>query len=128
MENEVKVLKLITGEDIVTMITEGKGESVILENPLKIGYNSDEPLSISLGLWTVTAKTDHIIMESKHILAILEPVAQTIENYLGAVADIEGHNNSRPYSGSGEIQQKSSQGISSGFGSGAPNRGFGIGS
>ena len=120
MENEVKVLKLITGEDIVTMITEGKGESVILENPLKIGYNSDEPLSISLGLWTVTAKTDHIIMESKHILAILEPTSQTIENYLGAVADVKG-NNSRPYSGSGGMRQ----GITSGSGSGAPTHGLG---
>ena len=120
MENEVKVLKLITGDEIVAMMTARENESVILENPMKIRWDATDPKRISLELWSVVATTDQITLESKNILAILEPTSQTIENYLGAVADVEG-NNSRPYSGSGGMRQ----GITSGSGSGAPTHGLG---
>ena len=50
-ENDVKVLKLVTGEEIVTTMTKGEGEFLLLDRPVKIQWDAQNPNNVGLIPW-----------------------------------------------------------------------------
>ena len=92
MENEVKVLKLVTGEEIITTLTQ-EGEKLHLKSPMRIhpleenkdnssGFASQyKAVSIVMVSWSFTGITDEVTLNREHVLAILEATPDTVTEY-----------------------------------------------
>ena len=92
MENEVKVLKLVTGEEIITTLTQ-EGEKLHLKSPMRIhpleergndssGFASQyKAVSIVMVAWSFTGITEEVTLNSEHVLAVLEALPDTVKEY-----------------------------------------------
>ena len=91
MKNEVKVLKLTTGEEIITRMTEGEDGTIILDRPLEIkvvGPDASGRTGVSLNSWLHAGNTDKITLDSKHVLVIVKPSPTAEKNYLSSITGI----------------------------------------
>jgi len=90
MKNEVKVLKLITGEEIVTRISDEEDGLLILTSPMVIQQMPDAAGRISVGLvpWSFAGNTDKVTLDYKHVLATLESNPVMEKNYLSSITGI----------------------------------------
>ena len=97
MANHVKVLKLITGEEVIArvtesdiQITEGDGVDIlILDQPMKITHNiinGDEKMGMMK--WIKVAKSGPIDIETKFIIVILDPTPEIEKTYLSVVTGL----------------------------------------
>ena len=92
MKNEVKVLKLITGEEVIArvtesdiQITEGDGVDIlILDHPMKILAAPEPGGKVKRGMmkWIEASKPDPIDIEIKHIVVIVDPTDEMEKTYL----------------------------------------------
>ena len=93
MENEVKVLKLITGEELIArvtesdiQITEGDGvDMLILERPrllYSFALNPAGEMDFGMLDWLKSGKADKITIEVKHIVVIVDPIPEMEKTYL----------------------------------------------
>jgi hypothetical protein len=92
MENKVKVLKLVSGEEIITTIIE-EWPQLRLDSPMMIqaldegpfggGLKSRNESGVSMVMlpWSFTGNTENVIINSDHVLAILEALPETVEEY-----------------------------------------------
>ena len=87
MENEVKILKLLTGEELISRMKESDDGFLILEKPMSIQTTAPTPSGhTEMGLlpWSIAGKTDKITLDDKHVMVILEPTKEIETNYLSA--------------------------------------------
>ena len=88
MENEIKVLKLVTGEEIITRMTDGEDGLLLLENPMTVQQvqpDASGKVGVALVSWSFAGKTEQITLPAKHVLVTLEPTAGMIINYSSAI-------------------------------------------
>lgn len=90
--NNVKFLRLVTGEDIIAEVTEFESEDdehYILSNPMKILYISGKTgtMTVSMMQWVYSRICDHQTFDiyPEDILLITEPTADIIEYYWNSV-------------------------------------------
>ncbi len=91
MVKDVKVLKLINGEEIITRLEEGDNGLLILEEPRVVQAmppNSAGRVGIGFVPWSVCAKLDKVILENKHVMVILEPKKDMETNYLSGITGL----------------------------------------
>ena len=98
MKKEVKVLKLITGEEIISrvtesdiQITEGDGVDIlILDQPMKITTAPEPGGKVKRGMmkWIEASKPDPIDIEIKHVVVILDPSPEMEKTYLSLVTGL----------------------------------------
>jgi hypothetical protein len=90
MKNEVKVLKLTTGEEIITRMTEGENGTLILDRPMVVQEVGDASgrMSIIFRLWSFAGKIDKVTLESKYVLVTLESTPEMEKNYLSSITGI----------------------------------------
>ena len=89
MENEIKVLKLITGEELITRITEGQNGTIFLESPMvvqQVQPDASGKVGVALVSWSFAGKTKRVTLETKHVVVILESTSVMITNYLSAIS------------------------------------------
>ena len=95
IENQVKFIRLLTGEDIVTEIKrDEKTDEYILIRPLKIIYVfGDKPGIISIGLvqWIFPeiVESQEISVKANDILAMTTPSIQLEANYWESLDSLE---------------------------------------
>jgi len=81
----IKLLKLITGEEILAEVLNGNLENtVVLKNVLRIVIMpSRDPSAPTVGLagWAQFAKDDEVTLDRRHILAIMDPIDQFVDQY-----------------------------------------------
>ena len=92
MKNEVKVLKLTTGEEVIArvtesdiQITEGDGvDMLILEAPMKITAAPKPDGTMEMGMikWIEASRSAPIDIEIKHIVVIVDPTDKMEKTYL----------------------------------------------
>tara|TARA_R110000772_G_scaffold99174_3_gene198898 strand:- start:20566 stop:20916 length:351 start_codon:yes stop_codon:yes gene_type:complete len=100
MAKNIKLLKLITGEEVLAEILLPTGaqpvrlndlndihrtySQVTIKNVLRIvilpGRDPSAP-SVGLAGWAQFAKDDEITVDRSHIIAIMEPIDQFVEQY-----------------------------------------------
>ena len=89
MNKNVKVLKLITGEEIITQMTEDlSGKTLTLESPMVVREMQPDATgktSVGLTSWSFAGKTDRVTLETKHVLVKFEPTSAMDKNYAAAV-------------------------------------------
>ena len=92
MANDVKVLKLITGEEVIARVTEEKNNLITLEKPMILQMlapnTSTGQVGFALIPWMKAAKNEKVIISTEHIIAEDEASEQTNKNYLQLVTGL----------------------------------------
>ena len=92
MENNVKVLKLITGEEVIARITEEKNVDLIyLDKPMILQMmvpTSTGQMPFALIPWMKAAKNEKVTISTEHILTEDDASEQTGKNYLQLVTGL----------------------------------------
>ena len=91
MANDVKVLKLITGEEVIARITEEENNLIILKNPMTLQMlppTSTGQVGFALVPWMKAAKNDNMTISIEHVLVTDEASNQTEKNYLQVVTGL----------------------------------------
>ena len=91
MENNVKILKLITGEEVITRVTEGDAGFIILDEPMQIHTVSDHQtnrLRFILIPFMKIIKTKKITISTDHILVEDDPIEGIEKDYLSIITGL----------------------------------------
>ncbi len=92
MSNDVKVVKLITGEEVIARVTEEEHSDLItLKNPMTLQMlppTSTGQVGFALVPWMKAAKNDNMTISIEHVLVTDEASDQTEKNYLQVVTGL----------------------------------------
>ncbi len=92
MANDVKVLKLITGEEVIARITEEENNLITLKNPMILQMvpptTSTGQIGFALVPWMKAAKNDNMTISIEHVLVTDEASDQSEKNYLQVVTGL----------------------------------------
>ena len=92
MANDVKVLKLITGEEVIARVTEEKNNLITLEKPMILQMMAPDrttgQIPFALVPWMKAAKNEKVTISTEHIIAEDEGSEQTEKNYLQLVTGL----------------------------------------
>ena len=92
MANDVKVIKLITGEEVIARVTEEKNNLISLEKPMILQMLAPDrttgQIPFALVPWMKAAKNERVIISTEHIIAEDEASEQTEKNYLQLVTGL----------------------------------------
>ena len=92
MANDVKVLKLITGEELIARVIEEKNNLITLEKPMILQMLAPDRTTGQIGFalvpWMKAAKNEKVTISTEHIIAEDEASEQTEKNYLQLVTGL----------------------------------------
>ena len=92
MANDVKVLKLITGEEVIARVSEEHNDLLTLEKPMTLQMippnTSTGQIGFALVPWMKAAKNEKVAISTEHIIAEDEASDQTEKNYLQVVTGL----------------------------------------
>ena len=92
MANDVKVLKLITGEEVIARVSEERSDLITLEKPMTLQMipptTSTGQVGFALVPWIKAAKNDKTTISIEHILVTDEASDQTEKNYLQVITGL----------------------------------------
>ena len=91
MANDVKVLKLITGEEVIARVTEEHNDLLTLEKPMTlqmIPNTSTGQMGFAMVPWMKAAKNDKATISIEHVLVSDEASKQTETNYLQLITGL----------------------------------------
>ena len=91
MTNDVKVLKLITGEEVIARVTEEHNDLLTLEKPMTlqmIPNTSTGQMGFAMVPWMKAAKNDKAVISVEHVLVTDEASDQTEKNYLQVITGL----------------------------------------
>ena len=92
MANDVKVLKLITGEEVIARVTEEENNLISLEKPMILQMLAPNTTTGQVGFalipWMKAAKNERVSISTEHIIAEDEASEQTDKNYLQVVTGL----------------------------------------
>ena len=92
MAYDVKVLKLITGEEVIARVSEESSNLITLEKPMTLQMmphnTSTGQVGFALVPWIKAAKNDKTTISIEHVLVTDEASDQTEKNYLQVVTGL----------------------------------------
>ena len=92
MANDVKVLKLITGEEVIARVSEEHNDLLTLEKPMTLQMmppnTSTGQVGFALVPWIKAAKNDKTTISIEHVLVTDEASNQTEKNYLQVITGL----------------------------------------
>ena len=90
MANDVKILKLITGEEVMARVTETR-DLLELDNPMTlqaVPTNQKGQKGFALVPWLMSGKSTTISISISHVIAQDDPKDQAEKNYLAQVTGL----------------------------------------
>ena len=90
MANDVKILKLITGEEVMARVTEQR-DLLELDNPMTLQAfptNQQGQMGFALVPWIMSGKSTKITISIDHVIAQDDPKDQAEKNYLAQVTGL----------------------------------------
>ena len=92
MANDVKVLKLITGEEVIARVSEERSDLIILEKPMTLQMlppnTSTGQVGFAMVPWMKAAKNNKATISIDHVLVTDEASDQTEKNYLQVITGL----------------------------------------
>ena len=92
MANDVKVLKLITGEEVIARVSEENSNLLTLEKPMTLQMmppnTSTGQVGFAIVPWIKAAKNDKVTISMEHVLVTDEASNQTEKNYLQVITGL----------------------------------------
>ena len=90
MKNDVKILKLSTGEEVIARVTDQR-DLLELDNPMTlqaIPTNQQGQMGFALVPWLMSGKSTKITISIDHVIAQDDPKDQAEKNYLANVTGL----------------------------------------
>tara|TARA_R110002051_G_scaffold134579_1_gene207638 strand:+ start:237 stop:521 length:285 start_codon:yes stop_codon:yes gene_type:complete len=92
MANDVKVLKLITGEEVIARVSEENSNLLTLDKPMTLQMmppnTSTGQVGFAIVPWIKAAKNDKVTISTEHVLVTDEASSQTEKNYLQVITGL----------------------------------------
>ena len=92
MTNDVKVLKLITGEEVIARVSEEHNDLLTLEKPMTLQMippnTSTGQVGFAMVPWMKAAKNNKATISIDHVLVTDEASDQTEKNYLQVITGL----------------------------------------
>ena len=91
MTNDVKVLKLITGEEVIARVSTDSSNLLTLEKPMTfqaVPTNQQGQMGFALVPWLMSGKSEKITISIDHIIAEDDPKGHAEKNYLAQVTGL----------------------------------------
>ena len=92
MANDVKVLKLITGEEVIARVSKEHSDLLTLEKPMTLQMippnTSTGQMGFALVPWIKAAKNDKITISIEHVLVTDEASDQTEKIYIQLITGL----------------------------------------
>ena len=94
MAQDVKILKLITGEEVMARVSNDLSDGgglVTLENPMTlqaVPTNQQGQMGFALVPWLMSGKSTKITISIDHVIAQDDPKDQAEKNYLAQVTGL----------------------------------------
>ena len=91
MANDVKVLKLITGEEVIARVSTESSNLLTLEKPMTfqaVPTNQQGQMGFALVPWLMSGKSEKITISIDHIIAEDDPKGHAEKNYLAQVTGL----------------------------------------
>ncbi|SVC49300.1 uncharacterized protein METZ01_LOCUS302154 [marine metagenome] len=92
MANDVKVLKLITGEEVITRVSEERSDLITLDKPMTLQMlppnTSTGQVGFAMVPWMKAAKNNKATISIDHVLVTDEASDQTEKNYLQVITGL----------------------------------------
>ena len=92
MANDVKVLKLITGEEVIARVSEERNDLLTLEKPMTLQMipptTSTGQVGFAMVPWMKAAKNNKATISIDHVLVTDEASDQTEKNYLQVITGL----------------------------------------
>jgi hypothetical protein len=91
MANDVKVLKLITGEEVIARISTESSNLLILEKPMTLQImpaNQQGQVGFAIVPWLMAGNSEKITISTEHILAEDVVKSEIEKNYLANVTGL----------------------------------------
>ena len=92
MANDVKVLKLITGEEVIARVSEENSNLLTLDKPMTLQMmppnTSTGQVGFAIVPWIKAAKNDKVTISIEHVLVTDEASSQTEKNYLQVITGL----------------------------------------
>lgn len=77
--NEVKIVRLTSGEELLCTVASMDEHTIVIEDPTIIIPTQDR--NIGLAPWLPYAESDRVEMRRKSVMFMVDPVAQLAEQY-----------------------------------------------
>jgi len=85
MALDIRLLKLLNGEEILTEVVQDGGNFLKIKNPLKIAIVASraDPKIPSVGLapWTEFSDDKDFTLDKDHVLLIMKPIQEFVNQY-----------------------------------------------
>ena len=91
MINDVKVLKLITGEEVIARVSRARSNLLILDRPRRlqmIPANQQGQVGFAIVPWLMAGNSEKITISIEHILAEDVVKSEVEKNYLANVTGL----------------------------------------
>jgi hypothetical protein len=91
MANDVKVLKLITGEEVIARISTESSNLIILDKPMILQMmpaNQQGQVGFAIVPWLMAGNSERITISTEHILAEDVVKSEVEKNYLANVTGL----------------------------------------
>jgi len=90
MASDVKILKMITGEEVMARISDSGG-LITLDHPMMlqaIPQQTTGQMGVALIPWLMSGKSTKLTISEDHIIALDDPQDQAEKNYLAQVTGL----------------------------------------
>lgn len=86
----VKIIKLLTGEELIAKVLPSSNDVVKLENPVRIvvipadprmQFDSKKSANIGLAPWAEFTDDREFVLDKSHVLAIMNPIKEFATQY-----------------------------------------------
>ena len=86
----IKIIKLLTGEELLTKVLPSANDVVKMENPVRIvvipqkpnmQYDPNRAPSIGFAPWAEFSDDREFVIDKSHVLAIITPIKQFVDQY-----------------------------------------------
>lgn len=88
--SEVKVVKFISGQEVLTKVLNDGKEGILIESPLTIQVvrTQDGGLGVSLVPFSFGGKVDQVVIDKRGVLCVLDADEQIATQYLAGLAGL----------------------------------------
>jgi len=90
MASDVKILKMITGEEVMARISDSGG-LITLDHPMMlqaIPQQTTGQMGVALIPWLMSGKSTKLTISEDHVIALDDPQDQAEKNYLAQVTGL----------------------------------------
>ena len=90
MASDVKILKMITGEEVMARIS-NSGGLITLDHPMMlqaIPQQTTGQMGVALIPWLMSGKSTKLTISEDHVIALDDPQDQAEKNYLAQVTGL----------------------------------------